>query len=194
MPTTPFGYRLASELDNEFERMRNQWFFKWHALGYGGRVVVDNFDGQQISYEGIRYKGSPPTVFWDAVRRYLLNKVNKTFELAENEIRIAGVEHAGAIADDAAAALQTFCGRIVHAAEETDRSLKGGGLQSHGAITPHAEIEQRKRILVQFFLQEANRSPSPSRQVLELRPGIWGMSVDLKEIWRRVRQWWRNRA
>jgi hypothetical protein len=34
--------------------------------------------------------------------------------------------------------------------------------------------------------------PEPSSELLTLKPGIWGVSVDLKEVWRRIRRRWRN--
>ncbi len=36
---------------------------------------------------------------------------------------------------------------------------------------------------------------SPQRaQIVQLRPGIWGMNIDLKSAWKRLRTWWRGRS
>jgi hypothetical protein len=197
MATTPFGYRLCSELENEFLRMTNEWFFKWHALGWGGAMVVDDFNGRQISYAGNAYSGSPHFVFWDAVRRYVSNKINSVFEGAENEIRAIGTEHVQAIADDTAAVLSAFCRRILDKAVETDHNLNGDGLQyvSSAAFSSFfPEIEHRKQVLVQFYIQPKQTDKSlPPKEMLALRPGFWGVNVDLKEVWRRGCQWWRSR-
>jgi hypothetical protein len=32
----------------------------------------------------------------------------------------------------------------------------------------------------------------PRAELFTLRPGIWGMSLDIKEAWRRARRWWRG--
>jgi len=42
--------------------------------------------------------------------------------------------------------------------------------------------------------QTMNPSASPGRQeILALKPGMWGMSIDVKEIGRRVKSWWQKR-
>jgi hypothetical protein len=33
-----------------------------------------------------------------------------------------------------------------------------------------------------------------SSELLSLKPGMWGVNVDLKELWRRARRWWLNRT
>jgi len=40
---------------------------------------------------------------------------------------------------------------------------------------------------------EPATSPAPKpAELLTLKPGIWGMSFDLKEAWRRAMRWWRG--
>jgi hypothetical protein len=36
-------------------------------------------------------------------------------------------------------------------------------------------------------------TPKDRTELLTLKPGIWGLSFDLKEAWRRVRLWWQTR-
>jgi hypothetical protein len=31
----------------------------------------------------------------------------------------------------------------------------------------------------------------PSKELVSLKPGLWGVSIDLKELWRRFRKKWR---
>jgi hypothetical protein len=43
--------------------------------------------------------------------------------------------------------------------------------------------------------KEAQALPAPSsksNEILSLKPGIWGFSVDLKELWRKGKRWWRR--
>jgi hypothetical protein len=40
---------------------------------------------------------------------------------------------------------------------------------------------------------EPATSPAPKpAELLTLKPGIWGMSFDLKEAWRRAIRWWQG--
>jgi hypothetical protein len=40
--------------------------------------------------------------------------------------------------------------------------------------------------------QPARSSAEKSVEILTLKPGIWGMSFDLKEAWRRAKRWWQG--
>jgi hypothetical protein len=41
--------------------------------------------------------------------------------------------------------------------------------------------------------QESGASSPKAGEVLTLKPGLWGVSIDLKEVGRRVGRWWRGR-
>jgi hypothetical protein len=159
MPTTPFGYRLATELDNEFLRMANEWFFPWHGLNSGRPVNVDGFDGRRISYEGIGFTGSPEIVFWKTLRRYVGNKLDSIFNAAEAEIRLVGHDRAAAIAEDTAHELRFYFARLLKHAIEVDRALKGKGFPDPNYTSPlsqgigySAAIEHRRDALTRFYM------------------------------------------
>jgi hypothetical protein len=82
---TPFEIKVQNELDLEWQRFNNEWLFKWHALGYGGKVEVDAFDGQKIHYGGIKFGDQQQAVFWQAIGRYLNHKVHDYFKRWETE-------------------------------------------------------------------------------------------------------------
>jgi len=168
---TPFGHRLSTGLENERLRMANEWFFPWHSLGYGGRVDVDDFNGRRIRIGGVKFSGSTELVYWSAVRRYVANKINDTFQSAEAEIRATSLSNTPAIAEDVSRLLIPFCQRILGEAIETDRRLKGAGFPDPRYQSPHAarisflgDIETRKHSLVAFYRGEQN-----PRQPLGLR-------------------------
>lgn len=164
---TPFGYKLQTELSNEFSRMDSEWFFPWHGLNSGRDINVDNFDGRRIRLGGIRFEGCEP-VYWAAVKRYLSNKISEAFDLADKEIRVSGQANAPRIAEDAASAMEEYCGRIRRQAIDTDRRLLGRGYPDPKYSSPHAdrmefasEIARRKAALVSFYVPE--EAPEPSR-------------------------------
>jgi hypothetical protein len=44
--------------------------------------------------------------------------------------------------------------------------------------------------------EEENKEASSEKtrsELLTLKLALWGMSIDLKELWRRARRWWKNR-
>ena len=40
---TPIGSRLSASLNDEYLRMQNEWFFKWHSIGEDRAVEIDSF-------------------------------------------------------------------------------------------------------------------------------------------------------
>jgi hypothetical protein len=167
--TTPFGHRLENELANEYRRMDSEWFFRWHALNYGtGQLVdVDRFDGGRIRIGGVEFWGSTELVYWDAVARYIHNKINEVFERTEQEMRTVGSQRAAELAEDTARALAPFFQRILAHAVDTDRRLKGRGFPDKTYASPHrtklsfvAEIEQRKKSLIEFYSVPESKRPN----------------------------------
>jgi hypothetical protein len=61
---TPIGSRLSISLDDEYLRMQNEWFFKWHFIGDSQRAVeIDSFRGKPICYGGIKFSGTATLVY-----------------------------------------------------------------------------------------------------------------------------------
>lgn len=42
--------------------------------------------------------------------------------------------------------------------------------------------------------QDPDDAAASSGGMLELKPGLWGVSVDIKAAWRRLASWWRRRG
>ncbi len=55
--------------------------------------------------------------------------------------------------------------------------------------------EPRAEELPQTILYEEDNEQAKKMRsdLLTLKPGLWGVSIDLKELWLRVRHWWNNR-
>jgi hypothetical protein len=166
---TPFGYKLQTELSNEFSRMDSEWFFPWHGLNSGREINLDRFDGRRIRLGGGTYGGSDEGVFWSAIGRYLSNKINEVFDLADKEIRHASQSKVRAIVEDAASVVEEYCWRIRRHAIDTDRRLRGRGNPNPDYSSPHAdkmeftsEIARRKAALVSFHVPEEALEPTRS--------------------------------
>ena len=71
-----------------------------------------------------------------------------------------------------------------------EADLKRGGTQHVGG--PPA-VRALAREWVQHKRRQQVPPPAQKQEVLSLKPGIWGVSIDLKELWRRGQRWWRER-
>lgn len=85
---TPFELTLENELNVEVQRFNNGWLFKWYGMTYeGGQTDVDDFRGGRIHYAGIKFGHQQQQIFWDAIDRYLDQKVHETFKQWDTETR-----------------------------------------------------------------------------------------------------------
>lgn len=84
---TSFGRRLAAEFEQEFSRLANEWYLKWHGLARGEPIDLDDFRGGRIRLDGMRFDAIAALAYWNAAARYAERKIEETFGLAGEEIR-----------------------------------------------------------------------------------------------------------
>jgi len=125
---TPFELSLESELNVEWQQFANGWLFKWHGMTYeGGKTDVDDFRGGRITYAGIKFGGQQRSVFWQAVGRYMDQKVHEIFWRWDAESQAYSNATRLTSLDGVERQLRVFIARVAKQAVETDRALRGGG-------------------------------------------------------------------
>jgi hypothetical protein len=125
---TPFELSLQSELDVEALRFDNEWLFKWRGMTYeGGITDVDNFLGGRIHYGGTKFGDQQQQVFWQALQRYLSQKVSEIYKRWDADTRTYQPAIRKSSLDGTERLLNQFAARVMVRATETDRALRGGG-------------------------------------------------------------------
>jgi hypothetical protein len=129
---TPFELSLESELNIEWQKFANDWLFKWHGMTYEGGVTdVDDFRGGRIHYGGIKFGYQQQQIFWQAIDRYLNQKIHQKYKDWERETYSYPIEIKRSSLEGAGRLLQQFVSKIVSRAVETDRALRGRGHPSN---------------------------------------------------------------
>lgn len=153
MPLTPFELKLRHDLDIEFRRMDHDWFFPWYNLNIRDRVVdVDSFDGHRIHTGGVVFGDTIQQLYWQAIERYLRQKIHETFvnwKIETEQYPVAGQAFS---LEGTATLLWKFVARIVEKGVETDRRLRGRGFPKQVPVfnatrfhtAANAEIERLK--------------------------------------------------
>jgi len=131
---TPIGARLEIELDDEYHRMQNEWFFKWHHIGGYKAVEIESFRGKPITYAGIKFSDTARLVYWDTIQHYLRKKIASTFEEVEHKLPAYPINVRRNSIKEAADLISIFAARIRAAATEKDRILRGDGLNFPSAF------------------------------------------------------------
>jgi len=154
---TSFGRRLAAELEQEFSRLANEWYLKWHELARGEPIDLDDFRGGRIRLDGMRFDAGAELAYWSAAARYARGKIEETFGRAEEEIQARAGARLEAIAEDAAIHLRCFLERLHRHAVFTEYRLQARGYPDESYLdarkdgTMAAEIQRRKMALIKRY-------------------------------------------
>lgn len=209
---TPFDLTLENELNVEVQRFNNGWLFKWYGMTYaGGQTDVDDFRGGRIQYAGIKFDHQQREIFWDAIDRYLDQKVHETFKQWDAETPGYSIEVRRKSIDSVERTLRRFVSRIVAHGKETDQRLRGNGHPervspaddivahvyteaeiSNLAVSHRMLLDQNERM--KEAEQAAAASPQKPTEILSLKLGWAGISIDLKEVARRGLRWWHGKG
>lgn len=147
-------YKVVQDLDEKLTKL----IHKWRFFNAGPPMKVARYDGTEICYQGIAFRGSPVQVYWNGfiepyIENYSINVLEQTSALA--------IECQFSIEDsieEAKNLLLVMIRRIYHEMSETDRILRGDGFNfpekkdvmchiesMSQIITEHAEIEKMKK-------------------------------------------------
>ena len=126
---TPIGSRLFASLEDEYLRMQNDWFFKWHHIGSQWPAEIDSFRGKPIVYGGIKFSGSARLVYWDTIQYYLRTKIGSIFDGLEEELPKYPLEIRVEALNEARRIVGQFAEKMRKAAVKKDRILRGDGMK-----------------------------------------------------------------
>ena len=166
-------------------------------MGSGIGLTTSDIHGKPVRYSGVKFEGSPRVVFWGGFFEPFISKAAQ--KSLEWTIDCCGQRHLDAA--EYLAETRDLLGLLVERVYEhmarTDQVLRGGGFpNSVGPVNVAPKIEAMKRKLddlVVALTHSASPAPPPpadKKEILLLKPSLWGMGIDLKALWRR----WFNRV
>jgi hypothetical protein len=198
---TPFELSLGHELDIERQRFGNEWLFKWYCLNMEGRTVdVPSFDGGRITIGGVLFQGQAQSIYWQSIGRYLNGKVHETFQKWDQDTRSYPAALRSSSLDGTERLLGQFVASVAGRALETDRALRGRGspvtdtpIEGSG-MHSGANVEIHRLALAhRALLPAVSNDPETSLwrrfvDSLNIRPGAFGMNIDLKKLFTRQKK------
>ena len=146
--TSPLYPTFHKRINDATEQIIKRQVTPWSFLTTGHPFRVKMFDGQQISYEGIGFEGSPRTVFWS---RYIepfledlcVSEIGAAVTLAKEK----GVD-GRQLLPELQALLSAGCRRIYTSMADVDRRLRGRGYPDKVALK---SIESEVTGMTQFI-------------------------------------------
>lgn len=190
-------YVRTKKIVTDFESKMLELVERWYSLCTGKEMIIERVGGKRIHYQGVCFKGSPRLVFWG----------NWTEEFFEQEVPII-MDNVGALAleveddielsiNEAVDLLEEMTVRVYARMVSVDCRLMGDGI-AHGQPydTTHktrtirkyineVSILVKKKYEVKRRLEEKNSATND--EIIGLKPEIYGISIDLRRLYRRIR-------
>jgi hypothetical protein len=151
---TPFEINLQHELDAEFVRMANEWFFKWFNIsGEHNRIVdVPTFFGNNFHTAGIVFEGQIQELYWRSVQKYLTDKIHETLRRWDEVTKEYTLDLRGESLKRTGEILCNFSERIISHGVDIDRRLRGRGFPKN--VPEYNADRQRSTINAQIIRLE----------------------------------------
>jgi hypothetical protein len=154
-----------------------------------GALKTTYLSGKAISYQGaVVFDGAPRLVFWgDFFEPFMVDAARQSLE---SVIQICRDRHldARAYLSETMALLDVLVAETYAEVARTDQVLRGGGYPdsvSPVKIASKVEVLSKRISDLAVALTHQGRAASAEHEVLNLRPGLWGITIDLKALWRR---------
>ncbi len=171
-------YARTNKAVHEIDSKLTGLIHKWHHLNAGVPMRIEKYDGSIISYEGIAYKGSPVTVFWNGfiepyLENYSLEVLKQTSALAiECQFPVAES------VDEAQSLLMVLIRRIYNEMAEVDSILKGNGFEFPKKVDVSGKILGMSELICQHAAIERMKKPSSGNLTYNIE-NIKGNNIQL---------------
>lgn len=163
----------------------------WAFLTTGKMRPIENFYGRKIQYVGVEFEGSPRDVFWNGFIEPFLEAIFLWgFDLALSYAKERHVDFQQVI-QHTKERLSEGMSTIYQRMQDIDRRLRGKGFPKR--VTPHniSGLVKAMQGKLQEYYESALRShpvaeklkTPPLLDALEIKPGAYGFSLDLKKVW-----------
>ena len=196
------SHMMVRELDSRLINMLVKWNFIESRQG----LNTAYYDGRKISYSGVGFRGSPRDVFWSGyIEGYIENESVSLLE-GVADIAKASTYDIAMCVSEAANLLCVMVSRIYMSMADIERRLLGDGVRFPPVRDVSLKISGMQALVIQHSkivvdmksgaLQKKsdNYSPRDVRDILEVKPGAFGIKVDIMEVIRRIMRYMkRNR-
>lgn len=196
-PTTTTVFVMTKKMVAEFDEKMSGLLFRWYRLGYGGQMEIERPNGKKISYAGVGFDGSPREVYWGTWSEdFFQDEIPKILSNVA-DLAIRAKEDVSKSIDEAVNSLIRLIEKFYGAMVSVDQRLMGDGIRMGVRRDATVKIESVKEYTraVAELMKRINATQcqqrldaNDSKELFGLRPNIWGFSIDLIELFRRIKR------
>ncbi len=184
---------ITFAVENKFKQLSTNKLTPWEFLNTGKMSPIVDFYGRTIQYSGVGFEGSPREVFWGGfIEPFLEDIFVWAFEFALDYAKKRNSDCQELVLYTHQCLLNGLI-LIYKRMQNIDRKLRGKGFPDQ--VPPRdvsREIkkmetklgEYRDSALAVLRLKNKQTAGDTFSDVIELKPGISGFSLDLKKLWK----------
>lgn len=185
---------ITFAVENKYKQLNTEKLTPWVFLNTGKMVPIKDFYGRTIHYRGaVRFEGSPREVFWGGfIDPFLEDIFVWAFEFTIDHAKKRNLDRREPILYTREC-LTNGLYLIYNEMQKIDRNLRGNGYPDR--VSPRdvsQEInkmqikidEYRDSVLEVSRIENKQAICCTLTDVVELKPGIFGFSFDLKKLWK----------
>jgi len=188
-PLYPITHRIVTEVD----RVMTDRITTWRMFSAKWSLHTEDFYGKPIHYEGVRYEGSPRLVFLGRfIEPFLENGIVQTIEKVHREANQRGLDPQPHVSE-AISLLHLLIRKTYTNVGHTDKVLRGNGFpDSVEALDVTDKIARMDAYLKEyseaFLMRSPKQQTSEGDDIVEFKPNLYGIGVNLNALWRRIRR------
>lgn len=183
-------YTLSKRIVGEVDRVISEKLMKWRMFSAQWKLEVEDYYGKSIHYSEIKFDGSPRVVFWRGfIEPFLENGIiNSLTELekicSERNLDINNYKN------EMSELLQVLIVKAYNNMAETDQILRGNGNpKSVTKVNVSDKVAAMEKYLNNCLVVVSHGNSSKienTQEIFGLKPNIYGFSIDLKVLWRKL--------
>lgn len=166
---------------------------KWRFFNAQRGIETTKQDGSSVSIHGVKYAGSVPLVFWSGFfEPFMTHAASETLKWVANHCKANHLAASEYIVE-ARGLIHDFVRMRYAEIARTDQLLRGNGFPESVALKNVSDQAQAMcghvdQLAKAYLLAGPPPAPAtPSEDVLELKPNLWGVGINLNAAWRRWR-------
>ncbi|MBB3825078.1 hypothetical protein [Xanthomonas arboricola] len=185
-------YPLTTAKLDELSRPTSERIMKWRFFNAQKGIETTKQDGSVVSIHGVKYAGSVPLVYWSGFfEPFMIHAASETLKWVLDHCKANRLDPAAYI-DEARLLAHEFIRKSYKEIARTDQLLRGNGFPE--TVTPRdvsgkeqAACDHVDQLAKAYLLSGPPMAVVASEDILELKPNVWGIGLNLNAAWRRFR-------
>ncbi|RYX79926.1 hypothetical protein EON83_30725 [bacterium] len=184
---------LTAQKLHEEARPLKERIAAWQFFNVYG-VKTTTIDGKQVAISGVKFEGSPKHVFWSGFfEPFMVAAANNTFQWLGEQC-IARNLNPSTYFEEARQLMHALVSKSFQEIAQTDQILRGEGFPSLiQLVDVSAKIASMNQHIDSLAIAFQHRQPTPlqltsaTEDIIELKPNIGGIGLNLNALFRWAR-------